>query len=177
MGRVAGRTRAGGISTALCGLLVDARPYVRANALAGLAISGARCAAAGQPGVTSDGTSERTLLAEDPSEDVRAAAASALGLAPTAEDARALERCARSDPSGAVASRCRTRQPRPTRAHAALIYVIAEGAMAPRPGSAYAMLLADGTIRAGTTDRRGAVFDPVAPEGPVALRPASALAR
>jgi hypothetical protein len=39
------------------------------------------------------------------------------------------------------------------------------------------MLLADGTLRAGTTDRRGAAFDPVAPEGEVSLRPPSALAR
>jgi hypothetical protein len=39
------------------------------------------------------------------------------------------------------------------------------------------MLLADGTLHAGTTDRRGAVFDPVAPEGDVTLRRPSALAR
>jgi hypothetical protein len=32
------------------------------------------------------------------------------------------------------------------------------------------MLLADGLVRAGNTDRRGAVFDPAAPEGDVTLR-------
>jgi hypothetical protein len=39
------------------------------------------------------------------------------------------------------------------------------------------MLLSDGTIHAGTADRRGAVFDPVTPEGTITLRPASAMAR
>jgi HEAT repeat protein len=172
-----------GLSTALCGLLADARPYVRANALAGMAAGAIRCGSGGAP--------ERVLLAEDPNEDVRAAAAAALATAPTPDDARALERCARGDPSGTVATRCRTPPLRPScvdhgaaagpstcrHAHAALIYVVPEGASAPRPGAAYAMLLADGTIRAGTTDRRGAAFDPVAPEGTVRLRPASALAR
>jgi hypothetical protein len=40
----------------------------------------------------------------------------------------------------------------------------------PRPDGSYAMVFADGTVRAGTTDRRGAVFEPLAPEGDVALR-------
>jgi hypothetical protein len=39
------------------------------------------------------------------------------------------------------------------------------------------MLFADGTIRTGVADRRGAVFEPSAPEGDIALRRASALAR
>jgi hypothetical protein len=186
LGRIAGRRRnttspaSPSLSAALCGLLTDTRPYVRANALVGLATGGIRCGG---------GQSERVLLAEDPNEDVRAAAAAALATAPTPDDGRALERCARSDPSGFVAMRCRnpcldhaaaqpqTCRPHPTHVHAALIYVVPEGASTPRPGAAYAMLLADGTIRAGTTDRRGAAFDPVAPEGTVRLRPASALAR
>ncbi len=170
VGRIAGRTHAEGTSSTLCALLGDERPYVRANALAGMTLAGVRC---------TGGAPERGLLSEDPSEDVRAAAASALFAVTTPDDVRALERCARSDPSGSVATRCREREhePRPARAHSALIYVIPDGAAAPRPGSAYAMLLADGMIHAGTTDRRGAVFDPVAPEGTVTLRPASALTR
>ncbi|MBV9949889.1 MAG: hypothetical protein JOZ69_23810, partial [Myxococcales bacterium] len=62
------------------------------------------------------------------------------------------------------------------RAHPVLVYVVAGGAT-PAPGGAYALLLADGLIHSGTSDRRGAVFDPSAPEGEVTLRPASALAR
>jgi len=169
IGRIAARARAPGLAAgALCPLLSDARPYVRANALAGLALAGARCG---------DGAPERRALADDPSEEVRAAAALAVGRAPGADDAQALERCARSDPSGAVAARCRAHPTWPARTHAALVYVVAEGATTPKPGAAYAMLLADGTLRAGVTDRRGAAFDPVAPEGDVSLRPPSALAR
>jgi hypothetical protein len=57
------------------------------------------------------------------------------------------------------------------------VYVIADGAAAPRPASAYAILLADGTLHVGTTDRRGAVFDPTAPEGELTLRKPAALSR
>jgi hypothetical protein len=76
-----------------------------------------------------------------------------------------------------VAARCRTRLPPPSRAHPTLVYVVAEGAAAPRPGSAYAVLMADGTLHVGNTDRRGAVFDPAAPEGEVTLRKPTALSR
>ncbi|HEY8038447.1 MAG TPA: HEAT repeat domain-containing protein [Polyangiaceae bacterium] len=169
LGRIAARTNALDIDArALCPLAADPRPYVRANALAGLSLGGGRCG---------DGAAERTALLEDPSEDVRAAAALVLSHAPAPDDARALARCARSDPSGTVAGRCRASSPLPSRTHPTLVYVVAEGAPSPHPGSAYAMLLADGTLHAGTTDRRGAVFDPVAPEGDVTLRRPSALAR
>ena len=168
-GRIAARIRApDAAARALCPLAADGRPYVRANALAGLAVAGARCG---------DGAPERTALASDPNEDVRAAAALAVSGAPSADDRRALDLCARNDPSGSVAARCRSRLVAPARAHAALVYVVAEGATTPRPAAPYAMLLADGTLRAGTTDRRGAVFDPAAPEGEVTLRRPSALAR
>jgi len=170
IGRIAGRGRAVDVAArTLCPLLADPRPYPRANALAGLALAGVRC--------EGGGAAERRMLSEDPSEDVRAAAALLLTRAPSADDARALERCARSDPSGTVAARCRSRTPLPSRTHPALVYVVAETATQPHPGAPYAMLLADGLIHAGTTDRRGAVFDPVAPEGDVSLRRPSALAR
>jgi HEAT repeat protein len=163
IGRITARALSGDLaSRALCPCAHDPRAYVRANALAGLALAGARCG---------DGSFERTLLSEDPSEDARAAAALALSRAPNVDDRRTLDRCARSDPSGAVAARCRARPDTPGRTHAALVYVIAEGLTAPRAGVGYAMLLADGMIHAGTTDRRGATFDPVAPEGEVTLRP------
>jgi len=170
IGRIAARGRAVDVAAkTLCPLLADPRPYPRANALAGLALARARC--------EGGGAAERTALSEDASEDVRAAAALLLTRAPSADDARALERCARSDPSGTVAARCRSRAPLPTRTHPALVYVVAETATQPHAGAPYAMLLADGLVHTGTTDRRGAVFDPVAPEGEVSLRRPSALAR
>ncbi len=170
IGRIAARTHAADLAAkTLCPLLADPRPYPRANALAGLALAGARC--------EGGGAAERHALSEDPSEDVRAAAALLLSRAPSTDDARALERCARSDPSGTVAARCRWRAPLPARTHPALVYVVTETATQPHAGAPYAMLLADGLVHAGTTDRRGAVFDPVAPEGDVSLRRPSALAR
>jgi len=169
IGRIAARLHSpGAASGPLCPLGVDRRPHVRANALAALGLSGAPCG---------DGSMRRTLLAQDPSEDVRAAAALAMGHDASPADQRALDRCANSDPSGMVATRCSARGALPARTHATLVYVVPEGADGPRPNAPYAVLFSDGVLRAGTTDRRGAVFDPVAPEGEISLRKPSALAR
>jgi HEAT repeat protein len=169
IGRIAARVRTPTVAArGLCSLVTGAAPYVRANALAGLALAGARC---------EDGLRERALLASDPSADVRAAAALLLSRSSSVEDERALLRCVREDPSAAVARSCRGPAAAPLRSHGVLVYVLAEEASSPRPGSAYAVLLADGTLRAGTTDRRGAFFEPAAPEGDVALRKPSALAK
>ena len=162
--RIAARSHAAErAARSLCPRVADARVFVRANALAGLALAGARCG---------DGSVERATLANDPAEEARAAAALAVGHSPGAEDARALDRCARSDPSSTVAGRCRTGAPASSedRTHAALVYVVPDGFDAPKPNAPYAMLFADGTLRSGATDRRGAVFEPVAPEGPVRLQ-------
>jgi len=176
MGRILARPAAAGAAgrgpasaaDVLCPFAERGQVYVRANALAGLALSGARCG---------DGSRERNALAEDPSEDIRAAAARALASHPHEGDERALGRCARGDPSGAVSMRCRSPAPAPSRAQRVLVYVVPESAVTPVPGASYAMLFADGLIRAGTADRRGAVFDPAAPDGDVSLRSPSALAR
>jgi len=40
------------------------------------------------------------------------------------------------------------------------VYVVPERGTGPQPGSTYALQWADGTLRVGTTDRRGAVLDP-----------------
>jgi HEAT repeat protein len=169
IGRIAGRSA--GLEPAtrlLCALQSSVHAYVRANALASLALAGVRCG---------NGSPERSSLSLDGNEDARAAAALLLSRSPGPDDARALDRCTRTDPSGRVAARCRARVELPRRTHAALVYVIVEGGATPRPGAPYALLGSDGLIHAGTTDRRGAVFDPVAPEGELMLRPASALAR
>ncbi len=166
LGRLAARRHDGEMSArTLCPLTADPRAEVRAAALAGLALASKRCG---------DGSVERRALRDDPSEDVRAAAARLIAGAPAAGDARTLERCARSDPSGSVASQCRAGPHAAGKAHAVLVYVVAEAAALPRPGATYALQLADGTIRRGSTDRRGAVFEPAAPDGPIALRPATA---
>jgi hypothetical protein len=144
----------------LCPLVTSPRALVRSNALAGLALAHARCG---------DGLTERRALSDDPNDQVRAAAAIAITARTTPDDARALRRCARVDPSGLVAARCETKWAPPSRTRATLVYVVPEGSEAPRPGAAYALLLADGLVRTGTADRRGAAFDPVAPDGTLRL--------
>jgi HEAT repeat protein len=167
LARIAGRLHAVDLAVrALCPLSAggERRPSVRANAVAGLGLAGARCG---------DGGAERLALAQDPSEDVRAAAANALWRSPGVDDAKALELCGRSDPSGAVAARCRARTASPAGVHPLLVYVVPDGATGPRPGSHYATLMSDGLLHCGITDRRGALFDPAAPGGTVTLRSAA----
>jgi hypothetical protein len=138
---------------------------VRANALAGLALAGARC---------QDGSKERRLLLDDDNETVRSAASRAVGRSHDPEDARALEACASTDRSGAVARRCRSTQTVEGAPQPLLVYVVADEGTVPVPKSAYAIVLGDGLIHVGTTDRRGGVFDPVTPAGEVALERPSA---
>ena len=161
IGRIAARRRDPAATWALCGARSIARPFVRAAALAGLSIAHARCG---------DGALERHLLPDAPADAVRAAAALAIGRAPAGEhDKRALVLCASEDRSGSVAARCRAPAPPPAGSRPALVYVVPDLLTVPQPGDAYLLLLADGTLRAGTADRRGAVFDPVAPEGDLSL--------
>jgi HEAT repeat protein len=168
-GRILGRLRSPSTaSPALCPLLSDLRPLVRANALAALSLAGARCA---------DGSLERGLLTGDANEDVRAAAALAVANLDFPADAHAIARCAQADPSGKVGARCSARPSKPNRSRAALVYVAPQGADTPRPAAPYALLFSDGTLRVGTTDRRGAVFDPAAPEGELSLRNPSAASK
>jgi HEAT repeat protein len=162
IGRVATRAgKPGDASAVLCAALGDSRPLVRSDALAGLAIAHARC---------EGGVAERDILAGDSSEQARAAAARVLAVAPNDADRAALTRCARQDPSVRVASACsagpaaaiaRTRRTR--------VYVVPEGADAPRPLAPYALVYGDGTVRLGAADRRGAVVDPVAPDAEMRL--------
>ncbi|MGO9713312.1 MAG: HEAT repeat domain-containing protein [Polyangiaceae bacterium] len=161
IGRIVGRLHDPVAAAVLCAPLRDVRALVRAASLAALSIAHARCA---------DGGIERRLLTEDPSDAVRGAAALAVGRAPTGEpDKRALARCASEDRSGSVAARCRIPPAPPARAHAAVVYIVPDLATAPEPGEAYLLLLADGTMHAGTADRRGAVFDAASPEGDLSL--------
>jgi HEAT repeat protein len=165
------RERAGG---ALCKSLADFRSYVRANALAGLGLLDARC---------DKGATERKLLAEDPSEVARQAAARLLsrasrgaGQAPANDDTRALSRCVADDKSGMVANACRTAFELPTTTLPGLVFVVPDGRSAPLPLASYSLLRADGLIRSGKADRRGAIFERAAPAGELRLLVPAALA-
>jgi cellulose synthase operon protein C len=148
---------------ALCAMLADGRPAVRANALAGIALQGRRC----------DAKRERKLLLEDPSDLVRANAARAITAAPVPEDRVALDRCVASDRSAEVARLCRPRAATtaPRRPQAVTVFVVGEGATSTaRPRAPFLLQYEDGVLRAGVADRRGATFDPAAPAGEVTLR-------
>ncbi len=170
IGRIAARVRApDAAKLALCPRFTDARPYVRANALAGLAIAGARC---------EDGAPERRKLADDPSDVVRAAAALLVSYKPGPDDMHALDRCVHAELFARSAARCLAHPPTPPLGkNAVLVYVVPLGSATPKAGSSYRLELADGTVRSGLTDRRGALFDPAAPEGLLTLMTQSAEVR
>jgi HEAT repeat protein len=153
------------IANVVCPMLADGRATVRANALAALAGSGLRCG---------DGRQERKLLLEDGSDLVRGNAARALGAAPLPDDRVALERCANADRSAEVARLCHPEAPSlasPRRTSAVTVFVVGQsGGSGARPRAPFLLQYADGVLRAGVADRRGAMFDPVAPAGDVALR-------
>ncbi len=171
LGRIAARSHAtADAATWLCPLLDHTHTYVRANALAGLALSGARCG---------DGAKERRLLLDDESDVVRNAAARALRKSvathPDPEDARALDACAVNDRSGTIARTCRAPLEPSRGTSPLLVYVVSDDGTAPVAKSAYAIVLSDGLVHVGTTDRRGAVFDAVTPNGDVTLDRPSAM--
>ncbi|WP_437736041.1 HEAT repeat domain-containing protein [Sorangium sp. So ce1335] len=171
IGRVAARAgQPARAAAALCGALSDARPYVRANALAGLTVARARC----------DGAAARDLLARDPAEAVRLAAADHLGRGGADDDRRALARCAGEDRNATVASRCAhaalpPRAP-PPGAEDVVVFVVPFDAGrdgpardAPVPRAPFALVRADGLMRLGVADRRGELFERGAPPGPIRL--------
>ncbi len=169
-----------GPAAALCAVLSDYRPYVRAGALAGLRLLGSGCAAG----------KIRHLLARDRSWRARLAAAelllavsrSAPSPAAASNDAvldrRALTRCAVEDRDASVAARCaeKTTQASTAITHEVLVYVVPDGKTAPVARAPFALALSDGTMRLGVADRRGALFERSAPDGPLTLAVPAALA-
>lgn len=94
-----------------------------------------------------NGEIERQQLVRDPDEEVRTAAARAgatLASPPDAND--------RTPETGPV-----------------LVYVVPDGSNEPRIDAFYGVLWADGFVRIGRADRRGAFFDPVAAKGAARL--------
>jgi HEAT repeat protein len=174
IGRVAAGARdAAAATTLLCPALSDARPYVRANALAGLTVAGARC----DRGLTRD------LLARDPAEAVRLAAAEALARRASGKDkeaeadARALARCASEDRNASVALRCARPSAAPSGTHDVAVFVVPDGRSAPVPRAPFALVRADGLMRLGIADRRGALFEAMAPSGTIRLAVPAPLVR
>jgi HEAT repeat protein len=147
----------------LCALLRDERPYVRTNALAGLRRIERRCA----------GGPERSLLAVDPFDPARAAAARlVLDVASPdpALDRTAINRCTEEDTSAEVAAACRNPRRRPVAGTVPVsVYVVPEGESTPASRAAFALSMADGFVRLGLTDERGSVFEHAAPRGAVRL--------
>lgn len=167
---LAGRAGQAAIGGAACPMLTDGRAAVRTNALVALSFVQGRCG---------DGRTERKLLADDPSDLVRAAAARAIASAPSAEDRAALDRCVSADRSGDVARLCR---PRPSAASSAAVgspravtvFVVGETGASAKPRAPFLLEYEGGILRAGVADRRGATFEAAAPAGDVALRRAPA---
>lgn len=177
LGRIAARAKAPAAAAPLCSLLADGRPYVRANALVGLTLAGSSCEPAGAaPAVAS-------MLRGDPSAEVRAAAARYLhaslgaGSAPREATARALRRCAAEDRDPLVASACAKLPASSTRSDDLTVFIVPSGAALPERRAAFALVRADGFIRLGNADRRGAAFEHATPRGELRLTVPSPLAR
>jgi HEAT repeat protein len=172
LGRVATRTGArDGAKEPLCAALGDARPYVRANAITAASLAGVACA-------------EPTLgdvLARDPAEAARVAAADAIARGIAAAPAggaiperRALARCAAEERDALVATRCArplapSLRPPPSAApRDVVVYVAPDGRAVPVGRAPFALARPEGLLRLGTADRRGEVFERGV--GPGALR-------
>ena len=174
IGRIVSKQK-GADGQALCSALDDGRTYVRANALAALAVASQRC---------DKGDKERGLLASDPAPQVRAAAAALLRRVPSqdaAADSRSLRRCLFDDKNGSVAAECKeSPAASPARGPASepiVVFVVPDGRSTPQARSPFALVLADGLMRFGIADRRGAVFEPAAPRGLVRLAVPATLVR
>lgn len=155
------------VTSAACGLLADGRSLVRANALAALSFSHARCG---------DGQTERKLLTDDPTDVVRSAAARAIRGKTLDADKGALDRCFSHDRSVEVAHVCRSREPEraPRPPRAVTMFIVGEAGAGAKPHAPFVVEYEGGILRSGIADRRGASFDPSAPAGDVSLRRSAA---
>jgi hypothetical protein len=159
LGRLAARARKP-VAPLLCPELAHAGAAVRVNALGALGLAGESCAS---------GAFE-TILSQDRSVSVRAAAARLLTKSSSQSATDALSRCADEDESARVAAICTAEPPTaPRRSESVLVFVVPSGETLPAPGAAYALGFADGVQRVGKADRRGAVYESRAPAGALSL--------
>ncbi len=155
----------------LCRALGDARAYVRLNAVVGLHALSRRHGSM----ALCEGGKVRDRLRADRSWRVRGAAASLLRWrsevrrAGQAADRRALRRCEVDEVHQAVARRCQTLTELPQGTEDVLLFVTGVSGNRAQPRAAFALLLADGWLRLGHADRRGAVFARAIARGPVEL--------
>jgi HEAT repeat protein len=163
LGRLA-RGQPSSASGPLCGaLLRDGRATVREQALRGLALARASC---------SDAAPSRLLSRDTRARVRRAAAELVLRAAPGLADQRLLLRCQESDPHALVADACAgTARPDSTATEPATVLIVPSSGDEPAPGAPFALLMADGGLRLGVADRRGAVHEPRAPVGTLELLP------
>jgi len=153
------------MAESLCGALADDRAYVRAGALTGLRLAGVRC----------EGGGVRHLLRRDSAWRTRLAAGRLLRsqLSGDADDRdldrRALRRCAVEDRDATVARFCTADALPPDGTHDVLVYVVPDGSTSPAGRAPFALVLADGSMRLGVADRRGALFELAAPGGVIEL--------
>ncbi len=152
---------------ALCRALEDPRSYVQANALAGLSLVAAVCPKLEAPA---------WLLEHHPSDEVRLAAARLIREDPAWAEANpaALRRCVAKDVSGQVAAECMSHGPRtphpPEGSRSDVgVLVVPIGSSSPASRVPFSLVRGDGLIRSGTSDRRGAIWEPSAPRGPLRL--------
>lgn len=166
--RVGGKDGATKVAEVLCPALADTRPYVRANAIAGLDVANAACEA--------DAVHER--LARDRSEAVRLSAARYLrARAADEKNRRALVRCVADDKNATVAGACEADHEMLEGSDSVVVFVVPDGRNSPLARAPYALVRPDGLMRLGVADRRGALFEQDAPRGTIRLAVPAPLAR
>jgi HEAT repeat protein len=145
--------------TPLCQALERGAAAVRTSALTALRLSGLGC----------EGR-ERALLL-DPSRFVRLAAAELLAHQRSdAAVAGLLARCADEDRDARVAKACRSEPAKASSSGPAVTtFVWSAGGTEPMPGLPYALRFADGSVRHGLADRRGAVHESKPAKGELSL--------
>lgn len=152
------------VGATLCAALDDERAMVLANAMSGLRRLAVACP---KPEAAT------WWLEHHPSEEVRLAAARLIRDRWTTLAPVALGRCAAKDVSGRVAAECAApAHPEPATSESVAdvgVLVVDTGETTPAPRAPFALVRADGFIRSGMSDRRGAVWEASAPRGPLRL--------
>jgi hypothetical protein len=74
------------------------------------------------------------------------------------------------EPVGSVAAICKARpEPVPSSSAKVTVLVVPSGESAPVPRAPFALGLANGLVRLGLSDRRGAVYEHAAPDADLSL--------
>jgi HEAT repeat protein len=174
LGRIAASAGKPELAVALCDALRHERAYVRANAAAGLGLSGAACEESLIGQALSD---ERIEVAQ-----VALARLGGLRMGAGGSVRRALRRCVNEEIVPRVARACESAlrggaSAAPAGSGSLLVFVVPDGADQPVAGAPFALVREDGLVRHGAADRRGALLEPASPLGRVELGVPAALLR